>query len=73
MNRIKEGFRSNASKAEVRSRLPKNNEKQDNDDWTKFEVLHITSITKHTLKRDTDRFNVPVENTDILRYQDRLE
>ena len=31
-------FRSNATKAEVRSKLPKQNEKKDNDDWAKFEV-----------------------------------
>ena len=38
-------FRSNASKAEVRSKLPKQDEKKDNDDWAKFEVLDKLSIT----------------------------
>ena len=36
---IMASIRSNAIKAEVRARLPKQNEEKDNDDWAKFEVF----------------------------------
>ena len=36
---------SNASRAEVRSRSPKQNEEKDNDDWARFRVLDVLSIT----------------------------
>lgn len=45
-------FRSNASKADVRSKLPKQNEKKDNDDWTKFE-LDSTYLWKTQISLDT--------------------
>ena len=40
-------FRSNATKAEVRAKLPKQDEKKDNDDWARFEVIQSSIIQTH--------------------------
>ena len=68
-------FRSNATKAEVRARLPKQDEKKDNDDWVKFEVCCVACVIHSTdvLKQGIGRFNVLVENADFLGYHNLLE
>ncbi|CAF9941673.1 hypothetical protein IMSHALPRED_002840 [Imshaugia aleurites] len=45
-------FRSNATKAEVRAKLPKQDVKKDNDDWVKFEV-DSTYLWKTQISLDT--------------------
>lgn len=66
-------FRSNASKAEVRSKLPKQDEKKDNDEWARFEVLDVSLVTDYVLKQTIDGVNVLVENSDLFGYQNTLE
>lgn len=67
------GFPTNVTKSEVKTRLPKQDEENNNDNWARLEVMDASLITQYVLKQGFDGFTVLVEQSDSTGRQNFLE